>query len=89
MKLTRLHSDRVKILEGAERYIASEKSDPFVRDRVMSHIRDGHCNPTFDKGGNKVYHHYDAVEGRETRSYEKDGTVVEYEVPVYGSVKRL
>lgn len=29
------------MLMGAEEYIASEKSDPFVRDRVMSHMRNG------------------------------------------------
>jgi len=85
-QLTKNRNDANAILAGAERYIRSERSDPFTRNRVMSHIHAGLCNPTVDKGGNKVLNHYDASEGRETRV---DPAGNEFEVPVFSNIKRL
>lgn len=89
-KLTNNSYDRTAILAGAERYIRADRTDPFTRDRVMSHIHAGLCNPTMGKDGNKMPNHYDAKEGRESRSFTRsDGTVVDYEVPSFSDIKRL
>jgi hypothetical protein len=74
-------------VESAERYIRSERTDPFTRDRVMSHIRNGITRPTNEKNGFRECV-YDATESRETRSYERDGVLIEYEVPSWTNVKR-
>ena len=78
---------REEELARAERYIRSDRSDPFTRNRVMSHIRNGITKAVVTdfksrEGG------YDATEGREKRSYEHNGVLVEYEVPIYSNVKR-
>ena len=78
---------REEELARAERYMRSDRSDPFTRDRVMSHIRNG-ITKTVISDGKTREGGYDATEGRETRSYERDGVRVEYEVPSYSNVKR-
>ena len=79
---------REEELARAERYIRSDRSDPFTRNRVMSHIRNGITKAIHDLNGRTREGGYDATEGRETRSYERDGVRVEYEVPSYSNVKR-
>ena len=74
--------------EAAERYIKSERSDPFTRDRVYSHIRNGICKPVVDPNGSRRPGGYDAQETTEARSYERDGETVHYEVSAWHSVKR-
>lgn len=75
-------------LAAAERYIASERSDPFVRDRVYSHIRNGITKAILMSNGDRKPGSYDAQETTEARSYEKDGETVHYEVPAWHSAKR-
>lgn len=74
--------------EAAERYIKSERSDPFVRNRVYSHIRNGIGRPIALPNGDRKPGGYDAQETTEARSYERDGETVHYEVPAWHSVKR-
>lgn len=59
-----------------ESYIASERSDPFVRDRVMTHVALGISG-------------YEAEEFREPRVFvNQAGERVEYTVPAFRNIKR-
>lgn len=65
--------------DSAMRYIESDRSDPFTRDRVLSHIDNA-------IGARE----YDAECSTEQREYTKsDGEVVKYTVPAYINIKRL
>ena len=63
-------------LAANERYIRSERTDLFTRDRVMSHIASGVCSADT----------YTATEGFETRVAPNGST---YEVRVYSNVMRM
>lgn len=51
---------RERLIEGAKRYAASDRSDPFTLDRCMAHIRQGLCKAVDpfrqekDENGNKI-----------------------------------
>jgi len=55
-----------KMLNGARRYAAADRSDPFALARCMSGIKHGLCDPYVDKNGNTIDCHYDARETTKT-----------------------
>ena len=79
-------------IDAAERYIASEKSDPFVRDRVYSHMArfNSHSNTPsvcgFIPNGQDAF--YSAEEAQEERSYTVNGVKHIYHATVYRNVQR-
>jgi hypothetical protein len=68
-------------IDGAQRYAAAEKSDPFAFSRAMTHIRNDICRTRPDGEAAD----YDAEMASEMRKLP-DGT--EYQVSVYRSLKR-
>ncbi len=90
------HSPRI---DAAERYIAAEKSDPFVRNRVYSHMAKfnapgGYLKHNYapqgvcgfrDKGEDAFY---SADEVTEERSYIFNGIKHIYHATIYRNVKR-
>lgn len=68
-------------IEGAQRYAAADKSDPFAFSRAMTHIRNGICKTRPDGEAAD----YDAEMASEMRKLP-DGT--EYQVSIYRSLKR-
>jgi hypothetical protein len=46
-------------IEQAEAYIASQKSDPFARNRVYTHMRSGICG--FTENGSDAFYSADEV----------------------------
>ncbi len=79
-------------INAAERSIASEKSDPFVRNRVYSHMsrwlsRDNHQGiVSFRDNGQDAF--YSAEESTEERFYTLNGVKVFYNVTVYHNIQR-
>lgn len=49
-----------KHIEAAERFIAANKSDPFIRARVYTHMRNGIAS--FLQNGEDAFYHATAVE---------------------------
>lgn len=70
------------MVDGAKRYAASDRSDPFTFRRAMSHISNGLAS----KGIAELP--YDAIEYAEERSYTLNGATVVYTVPAHKSAKR-
>lgn len=69
---------------AAERYAAAEPSDPFLRDRIAAHIKNGIAGYL----GNGVDANYSATEGQEARTYEYNGETVTYQAVVYSNRRR-
>lgn len=44
--------EQAKIIQLAERYAASEKSDPFAKDRIRTHLGNGVASQVLDDNGN-------------------------------------
>lgn len=74
---------------AAERYAAAEPSDPFLRNRMAAHMRNGVASFRAiepDVGGDAFY---SATEGQETRTYDGfNGQPVEYQAVVYTQRRR-
>lgn len=70
------------IRAAAERYIASQKSDPFCRGRVELHMRKA-ISGGYTQQGEPAW--YDAVESTETR-YTATGEA--YQATVYRNIVR-
>ena len=83
------HSPRI---DAAERYIASEKSDPFCRNRVYSHMsrwlsRNNHQGVvSFHENGQDAF--YSADEVTEERFYIASGVKYIYHVTTYRNIQR-
>lgn len=79
--------DMTRLLhEGARRYAAADKSDPFAYSRAMSHIASG--SASYDKERNPDYWADDAFETRRLPN-RRDGTLgEEYTVNVYKNRRR-
>ena len=79
-------------IDAAERYIASEKSDPFCRNRVYSHMsrwlsRNNHQGvASFHENGQDAF--YSAVEVTEERSYIFNGIKHIYHATTYRNIQR-
>lgn len=75
-----------RMVEGAVRYAAGDKSDPFAFNRALAHIRSGLCG--IDKDGRDAF--YDATPAMETRCVptmaHPEGE--EYQVEVMRNMKR-
>jgi hypothetical protein len=88
--MNNLHpAQRLRYEQGARRYAAGDKSDPFAYARAMTHMNSGLCGYT---PNGKEEHYYDAVEGRETRRLPAIPPATEgeeYTVPSYSSRKRI
>lgn len=50
-----------QIMQAAYRHILANPSDPFIRNRVMSHIASGIAGMHFDEQGNRTGPSYDAT----------------------------
>lgn len=75
-----------RLHEGAKRYAAADKSDPFAYSRAMSHIASG--SASYDKDFNPDYWADDAFETRRLPN-GPDGTLgEEYTVNVYKNRRR-
>lgn len=73
-----------RIQEAAERYIQSDRSDPFARNRVMSHLKSGLAS--VDKDGRP---HYDATPMRVLKHLIlANGRILEWSVWEYTDVAR-
>ena len=73
-----------RMIEGAKRYAAGDKSDPFVFARAMTHI--GNSVAGYVERGRDVSEAwYDADQGTETRKLP-DGR--EYEAVVWRNLRR-
>jgi hypothetical protein len=77
-----------RLIGGAYRYAAANRSDPFALNQALAHIRAGICQntPTGQPGG------YDARSTMETRTLDEgmtfsDGTNT-YQVEVWREVSR-
>jgi hypothetical protein len=84
-----LAAQKKRMTEAAERYIAADRTDPFTRARVYSHMRNGVSTNT--RGSNpdsQLSSFYDAERYSEKRVYVADGVEVEYTVPAYRSMVR-
>jgi hypothetical protein len=78
-----------RLREAAERYIAADRTDPFARMRVYSHLRNGIATPM--RGLNpdaQLESYYDAERYSEKRAYGTSPNQVEYTVPAYRSMVR-
>jgi len=75
----------------AERFIEWDKSDPFTRNRVYSHIANGLCDDKFTPKGEPIDCRYKADSYLETRkiapcaAYPNGG---EYHVTAYKNIQR-
>lgn len=83
MKLSQLHANiRKSYLDAAERMIQADKSDPFARARIMTHLRNG-VGIHLDNHGVPLSPAYNAEEYQETRQLPSrtlpNGDVVEGE----------
>lgn len=75
-----------RVMAGAERYAAADRSDPFTAGRVMAHLKSG-VAVGYDKE-NKQFYGYDAEHAQERRSYEDAAGTHEFTVPAYINIKR-
>lgn len=82
-----------RMYEGAARYAAADRSDPFTRDRCIAHIKAGVASYT--RTGNSeygitagTYAYYDAEPYQEERRYVHDGREVTYSVTAYKNLVR-
>ena len=82
-----LQKAQERMRQGAERYIAADRTDPFTRDRVYSHMANGVASV---KRAEKPYldGYYDAERYHESRFYMNGTNKVEYTVPAYRSMVR-
>lgn len=71
-----------RMTEAAKRYALSEKADPFVFNRCMTHIKNGIAG--FRKDGEDAF--YDAEETTETRHLPNGEA---YTVPAWKNIKRV
>jgi hypothetical protein len=78
---------RQRMIEGAKRYAASDRSDPFTFSRAMTHINNGLCAVRHTKDG-PVECHYDATAQAEGREYSFNGSTVKYQGTVYKDLVR-
>lgn len=70
--------------EAAEAYIAAEKSDPFARARVYTHIRNGMSGFHWNNAGTLVDARYSAKPQTETVTVTgRDGWPVTFDRVVY------
>lgn len=76
---------RARMIEGAHRYAASDRSDPFTLNRCISHIMNGVASANNAKQEEGFY---DAEEYQESREYNHDGRTVKYTVPAYRNIIR-
>ena len=83
MKLNRMTASRQRsMIEGAARYAAAEKSDPFAFARAMTHLNQGLGG--YDQNGAEAA--FDATPEIETR-HLPDGRP--YDATVYRNIKRI
>ncbi len=76
------------MIDAALRYAKADRSDPFARNRVLSHIANGVCtNARSTVDGGPLF--YDATPTSEKRTYVKDGQIIEYDVPSFKSLQRV
>jgi hypothetical protein len=69
----------------AEHYIASDRSDPFTRDRVLTHLANGVASLEHKSGEHSTYA---AEPYEESRSYSMNERTVEYKVIAYRNLVR-
>ena len=82
-----------RIIDAAEHFIASDKSDPFTRNRVYSHMarylsrsNTGHGIASPLPNGEDAF--YSAEPFQEERFYIVDGVKHTYHVTVYRNIRR-
>jgi hypothetical protein len=76
----------LEMRQAAERYAASEKSDPWAYARALTHIRNGVASYT-DQHGRSAF--YSADEGNEPRAIKMpNGQVLEWQAVVYRNMIR-
>lgn len=69
---------------AAERYARAEPSDPFLWDRIRTHMANGVAG----FGADGVDAFYSAIEGSEERSFQRDGEIVTYQAVTYSNRQR-
>jgi len=75
-----------RMLDGARRYAAHDRSDPFSAARMVAHMKCGIASVSNAEHGKHAY--YDAEPVLETRSYVQDGREVKFTVTRYQNVVR-
>lgn len=81
-----MKSHELTMHQAAERYAASDKSDPFAYRRAMTHLRNG-IAVWSDQQGQPAY--YDAEEALEPRAIKMpNGQVLEWNATVYRNIRR-
>jgi len=77
------------MIEAALRYARADRSDPFTKNRVLSHIANGVCtNERSSIDGAPLY--YDATPTVEHRTVVKaNGETIEFPVPSFKSLQRV
>ena len=79
---------RERILAGAARYAAMDRSDPFAYSRAISHAKNG-VSSIHVKDGKDVDHFYDAEKVIVMRKIKKsDGEIEVYPTEEYHNGKR-
>lgn len=89
--LKQKYMDRMR--EGAARYAAADRSDPFTHARCVAHIKAGFAS--YSRPGNTEYGissgsyaFYDAEPYQEERRYVHDGREVTYSVTAFKNLAR-
>lgn len=80
-----------RMVDGARRYAAANRSDPFAYSRAMSHAANGVSGIRINEANERLDAFYDAKVGIEKRSLPSGRTFSDgsksFEVPVYHDVK--
>lgn len=86
-----MSKERRRMIEGAGRYAAANRSDPFAYARAMSHTQTGVAGIRVNEANERIDAFYDAKVGIEKRKLPDGQTFSDgsrtYEVPVYHDVK--
>lgn len=74
-----------RAINGAIAFAAADRSDPFARNRAISHVHNGLVTRDHKTG---ELLGYQAEQTMETRTIVIDGETREYKVPTFINVKR-
>lgn len=86
-----MSKERRRMIDGAYRYAAANKSDPFALNRALTHLNVGVSGIRINENNERVDAFYDAKVGMEKRKLPpgqlfSDGSNT-YDVQVYHDVK--
>lgn len=79
------HPSYKRMVKGAARYAAADRSDPFAFARAIAHIHSGVASLGHDDGGPA---YYNAEETAAERTVVLDGRAITYPVTEYKNIQR-